>query len=263
VRAAPQSFSRAPLDGRCGIAEENDVLKFRRRRGSRICGLGKSLTSLAWMIVALLVGVPAALSHAGAGPALKRISLDDLRVTNGAVTALRDGVLVIETPSSRAVVRSMADAADQAAEIRFRYLGASQTDKPLASGELRRQIGLKLRAADSCNVVYVMWHIAPDSRIAVSVKRNAGHSHAQCGAHGYQSIAPQRQAPPRPIRPGEVHTLRAELRGRALTVTADGKLVWRGTLADQPPAGPPGFRTDNARFVLEYFARDPGARFIP
>ncbi len=177
-------------------------------------------------------------------------------MTNGAVIALRDGALAIDTPSSRAVVRNAAvNAADQAAEIRFRYLGPSQTDKPLASGELRRQIGLKLRAADSCNVVYVMWHIAPDAKIAVSVKRNAAHSHAQCGVHGYEAIAAQRQTAPRPIQEGETRTLRAELRGRTLTVMADGKLVWQGELTGRLPAGPPGFRTDNARFVLEYLAR--------
>lgn len=223
--------------------------------GSRICRARRSLIGVALMIAALLICVPLELGYARAGAALQRISHDELQVTNGAVSALRDGTLAIDTPSSRAVVRNAPESAvAQAAEIRFRYLGPSKTGKPLASGELRRQIGLKLRAADSCNVVYVMWHIAPDSRIAVSVKRNAGHSHAQCGAHGYQSVASQMQVAPRPIRAGEVRTLRAKLRGRALTVMADGKPVWRGLLGSEPPAGPMGFRTDNARFVLEYFA---------
>ena len=231
------------------------MFKSRRQSSQMICSFRKSWASLSWTIAALFICVSAALCYAQAGAALTRISLDDLHVTNGVVTALRNGALAIDTPSSRAVVRTApVSGADQAAEIRFRYVGPSKADKPLASGELRRQIGLKLRAADSCNVVYVMWHIAPDSRIAVSVKRNAGHSHAQCGARGYQSIAPQLQSAPRPIRIGEVHTLRADLRGRTLTVTADGELVWQGTLTSQPPAGPPGFRTDNARFVLEYFA---------
>lgn len=214
-----------------------------------------SSISFAAIVAALLICIPVVLGYARAGAVLRRIGLDDLRVTNGAVVALRDGELAIDTPSSRAVVANApVSAADQAAEIRFRYLGPSKDDKPLASGELRRQIGLKLRAADSCNVVYVMWHIAPDTRIAVSVKRNTEHSHAQCGARGYETIAPHTQSAPRPIRPGEVHSLRAELHGRALAVIVDGKLVWRGIVAGQPAAGPPGFRTDNARFVLEYFA---------
>lgn len=222
----------------------------RNRRGGRVSSI-----SFAAIVAALLICIPVALGYARAGAALRRVTLDDLRLTNGAVVVMPDGELAIDTPSSRGVVRNVpTSSVDQAAEIRFRYLGPSKADKPLASGELRRQIGLKLRAADSCNVIYVMWHIAPDARIAVSVKRNATHSHAQCGVHGYETIAPDKQSTPGPIREGEVRTLRAELRGRTLTVRVDGKRVWQGVLASEPPAGPPGFRTDNARFVLEYFA---------
>lgn len=229
----------------------------------RMKGLGSGLVRgwrgpsirLGSLIAALLICVSAALSNARGGAALQRITRDELRVTNGAVTGLPNGALEIQTPSSRAVVRSAPNStAAQSAEIHFRYLGPSKADKPLASGELRRQIGLKLRAADSCNVVYVMWHIAPDSGIAVSVKRNAAHSHVQCGVHGYEAIAPLMKYAPRPIEEGDVRMLRAELRGRTLGITADGQMVWLGTLPRALPAGPPGFRTDNARFVLEYFA---------
>ena len=167
----------------------------RNRRGGRISSI-----SFAAIVAALLICIPVALGYARAGAALRRVTLDDLRVTNGAVVVTPDGDLAIDTPSSRGVVRNVpTSSVDQAAEIRFRYLGPSKADKPLASGELRRQIGLKLRAADSCNVIYVMWHIAPDARIAVSVKRNAAHRHAQCGVHGYVSIAPDKQSTPRPI----------------------------------------------------------------
>ncbi len=131
----------------------------------------------------------------------------------------------------------------------------------MASGELRRQIGLKLEAADTCNLIYAMWHIAPDARVAVSIKRNPGqHTHKQCGAHGYINLkSPDSAAAPPPIRAGDAHTLRAELRGKELTVTADGKVVWQGSLGSETalPVGPPGFRTDNARFWLEYFAAAP------
>src|SRR5579863_9404392 len=229
------------------------MLRSFRNWSGRICRGRSSLIDLAAIVVALSVCVPTSLGYAHTGDALHRISREKLRVTNGAIGALRDGVFEIDTPSSRAVVRTtLFGAGDQAAEVRFRYLGPSKADKPLASGELRRQIGLKLRAADSCNVLYIMWHIAPDAGIAVSAKRNATHRHAQCGVHGYEAIA-HRQIALRPIREGEMHTLRAELRGRALAVIADGKLVWQGIVAGQLPVGPPGFRTDNARFVLEYF----------
>jgi hypothetical protein len=91
----------------------------------------------------------------------------------------------------------------------------------------------------------------------VSIKRNPGkHTHEQCGAGGYTNIKPQRRINPPPIRPGETHTLRAELHGSELTVTTDGKVAWFGTLGKEPLwlEGPIGFRTDNARFEFEYYA---------
>ena len=111
---------------------------------------------------------------------------DQLCITNGAVTEGKDGRLSIETPSSRAVVRGVTG---QGAEIRFRNLGTTARSKPLASGELRRQIGLTLRAQDTRNLLYVMWRVEPATGIAVAVKQNPGmHTHAQCGARGYVPV---------------------------------------------------------------------------
>jgi len=214
----------------------------------------------------LAISLPGGLAWSQSGSPLWQINRDELCVTNGAVTMLPGGRFAVATPSSRAVVTAAAgSAADQSAEIRFRYLGPTATSKPLASGELRRQIGLKLRAQDTCNLVYAMWHIEPDAALAVSIKHNAGkNTHAQCGAGGYVNFRePDRIAPP-PIRLGETHALRAALHGHDLTVTADGKLAWQGTFPDEllPLGGPPGFRTDNARFELEYFT-DSIARSLP
>ena len=79
-----------------------------------------------------------------------------------------------------------------AAELAFVYRGPSREETRLASGELRRQIGLKLRARDTCNVVYVMWQLEPEPRILVSMKRNPGLStHAGCGAGGYVTLEPR------------------------------------------------------------------------
>jgi hypothetical protein len=188
---------------------------------------------------------------------LQRIDRNDFCVTDGAVSILPGGRLAIDTPSSRAVVRvAPRNIADQVAEIRFRYLGPSPNSKPLASGELRRQIGLKLRAEDTCNLIYVMWHIEPDATVAVSIKRNPGmHAHEQCRAGGYVNFKAQRRIDLSPIRLGQSHTLRAELHGNDLTVIADGKVAWLGTLGNERVSldGPPGFRTDNARFEFEYY----------
>lgn len=190
--------------------------------------------------------------------ALQRIDRDRLCVTNGMVSTSADGQLAVETPSSRATVQSATEnAADQIAEIHFRFLGPSQDSRPLASGELRRQIGLTLQTQDSCNLIYVMWRIEPDARVAVSIKRNADqHTHQQCGARGYINFTPQDRDSLPPIRAGDAHTLRAELHGEDLTVTADDKVAWQGSVGSEIalPIGPPGVRTDNARLTFQYFA---------
>ncbi len=211
----------------------------------------------AFAILALIICAPCAIAQKASEAALQRIDRQDLCVTNGTVSTLPGGRLAINTPSSRAVVRAaMENTADQVAEIRFRYMGPTQISKPLASGELRRQIGLKLRAEDTCNLIYAMWHIEPDATVAVSIKRNSSmHTHEQCHAGGYVNFKAQRRADLPPIRPGETHTLRAELQGNDLTVTADGKVAWQGAFEDRLASldGPPGFRTDNARFEFEYY----------
>ena len=212
-------------------------------------------------IAALIICGPCEVAQPAPASSLDRIDRKSLCVTNGAITERPNGQLAIDTPSSRAVVGGAVDkAADQAAEIRFRYVGPSQATKPLASGELRRQIGIKLRAQDTCNLIYAMWHIEPDAVVAVSIKRNVGmNTHEQCGARGYINIKAQKRIDLPPIRPGETHALRAELHGNMLTVTADGKPAWQGGLgnATQFPVGPPGFRTDNARFEFDYYADRP------
>jgi len=207
-------------------------------------------------IAAILLCLCAAPAFADDAPArsLRRVDRAALCVTNGVVSALPDGRLGIETASSRGFVRG---SDGQSAEIHFRYLGPTAESKPLASGELRRQIGIKLHAQDTCNLLYVMWHIEPDAKIAVSIKRNPNrHTHAQCHANGYTTIRPGSGIAMLRILPGEAHRLRAELRGAELVVTADGRRAWIGTLDGGLAGidGPAGFRTDNARFEFEYLA---------
>jgi hypothetical protein len=229
------------------------------------------LSNAGFAAIAALGFASSAVAQKAPLPGLQQIDRDRLCVTNGAVSALPDGRLTIETPSSRAIVQAgTGNAPDQVAEIHFQYLGPSEDSRPLASGELRRQIGLKLKAEDSCNLIYAMWHIEPDTRVAVSIKQNpAQHTHAQCGARGYINFKSQVGAALPPIRAGEAHVLRAELHGKELTVTADGRVAWHGSLGSEMalPAGPPGFRTDNARFTFDYFvaasARRPTAQQAP
>jgi len=137
----------------------------------------------------------------------------------------------------------------QKAEIYFRYLGPSVTFEPLASGELRQQIGLKLKAQDTCNLLYVMWHMAPNQGLGISVKRNPGQAtHAQCGANGYINLKPSKSSVLPVLDAGEEHILRAEFADSFLTVYADKILVWAGSLGESVANldRPVGRCTDNA-----------------
>jgi hypothetical protein len=136
----------------------------------------------------------------------------------------------VTDPAMRAVALGTGG---DAAELEFTYEGPTASEAPLGSGELRRQIGIKLRAADSCNVVYVMWRLEPSSGLAVSVKRNPGMSeNAQCHDGGYRSIRSTHGEPVPTIGVGETHTLRAELSADTLRVFADDRLVWEGDVGE-------------------------------
>lgn len=155
----------------------------------------------------------------------------------------------------RAVV---VEGSDRDVEVRFRYLGPTERSEPLASGELRRQIGLKLLALDTCNVLYVMWHISPSTGIHVGLKSNPeAHEHRQCGDRGYVTVWPSQERAVRAIVQGEPRTLRARLTGRDLVVEVDGAAVWWGTVPEEAlrVGGPGGLRTDNGQFDLTLRAR--------
>jgi hypothetical protein len=175
----------------------------------------------------------------------------DWRVTSGKLEPGPDGTLLIREGSVRAELQHNA----LAATLEFSYFGPTTHAEPLASGELRRQIGLKLRAQDTCNVVYVMWHIEPAPGIEVAVKHNPGlHVHPACRDQGYTFVPPERSEPIASIQPNTWHSLSARLRGRSLDVSADGTLAWRGTLPSSAFAfdGPIGLRSDNGRFRLRF-----------
>ncbi len=163
--------------------------------------------------------------------------------------------VAITEPSVRGIVPA---STGDAAALDMVYLGPSETTAALASGTVRTQLGLKLRAQDSCNVIYVMWRIAPIAEIVVQLKRNPkATTHAACGAGGYDRIRAGHQSTPPALVPGASHTLSAAIEGDDLAVWADQALVWRGTLPPEARAlqGPAGFRTDNVRAELVLHAR--------
>jgi hypothetical protein len=186
---------------------------------------------------------------------LALVKPERLKVTAGAIDPLPSGVALITRPKVRAVMQAPAG---DSAELRFRFLGRSPDSAPLAYGVARRQLGLKLRAQDACNVLYVMWRLDPVSELAVAIKRNPGQARsAECGPHGYHHLPLKVPLPP--LVPGEDHSLRADLRGEELAVRVDGRLVWRGAIDLRlcPLTGPVGMRTDNVMVAFQLEVEKP------
>lgn len=177
------------------------------------------------------------------------VAADALCVTHG---ELANGAVAV--PTLRGVALG---ASGDAAQLTFTYRGESADSRALASGDLRRQIGLKLRAQNSCNVIYVMWRL-PDRpgappKLDVSVKRNPrATTHEDCGAHGYTKVRPYKKIPALAFERGTTHTLRAEIVGDELSAWIDGTLRWQGRLPDEARSltGPAGLRSDNVQFDL-------------
>lgn len=155
----------------------------------------------------------------------------------------------VDTPTFRAVAP---DSSGDAATLDFIFRGPSRDTRALASGSLRQQIGLKLRAADGCNLVYLMWRLDL-GRLEGSIKLNPGaHRHAECGACGYTKIVPSYHVPAPALREGGRHRLLAEIDGDDLRGQIDGQIVWQGTLpyAARTLAGLAGVRSDNLAFDI-------------
>jgi hypothetical protein len=179
------------------------------------------------------------------------VSRENLCVTEGAIDKGAGPHWSINVPKMRAYVNTWTA---QNIEAHFRYLGPTAQESRLGSGQTRRQFGLKLRAQDPCNLVYAMWRIEPESKLVVSVKRNPGeHTSAQCGNRGYQNIKPRHFTAVPLLRPGDSHTLGAEMRGEDLRVFADDAEVWEGSVGPEAAGldGPVGIRSDNARLELD------------
>ncbi len=197
-----------------------------------------SVSRVALGVVVLLMCAPHEL---GAQPT------QGLRVTSGSVSAVSPGVFHVDAGGMRALTASRSNAVT----LSFVYRGASRETAPLANGEVRRQIGVKLRAQDDCNVVYVMWHIEPDAGVFVSVKSNPGKAtHAECGDAGYINLKAVRSGVVAPVAVGVARSLRAVIADTSMVVSVDGRVVWEGVLPAEAFAfdGVVGVRSDNGVF---------------
>ncbi len=166
----------------------------------------------------------------------------------------------VTEPTVRAV--AVGSAGDRAS-LAFKFHGDSDRTRALASGQERRQLGLKLRAENGCNLVYVMWRLDEPPKLEISVKRNPGaRTHADCGANGYTKVKPAASHAPPALEPESSHTLRAAISGDELTAWIDDQVMWRGPLPESARelAGPAGVRSDNVAYdIVELAAPGQGA----
>jgi hypothetical protein len=191
------------------------------------------------------------------GPTAKaQLQPNDFDVPDGRIEKAAGDRLMVSTKEVRATLKFPTQ---QNVTVKFTYLGPTQEVSRLGNGEVRSQFGIKLRAQDTCNIVYVMWHFSPDQKIAVSVKRNPGQrTHEDCLDNGYiNNIKPRVSRLPQPVGPDQPHTLSASMSGSNLTVMVDNTVAWEGDLG--PVAlefdGPVGLRSDNAHVVFDFLVR--------
>jgi hypothetical protein len=177
----------------------------------------------------------------------------DFDISDGKIEKAAGGRLIVGSKEMRATLKKISRS--QQATVNFTYLGATAEVSHLGNGEVRHQFGIKLKAQDICNLVYVMWNF-DTQKIAVSVKLNPGQrTHEDCLDRGYiNNIKPSLSAAPPPVHVDQPHSLHAELMGQELVVKADDVRVWQGTLVPVVVEfdGPVGIRSDNAHVVFDF-----------
>ncbi len=193
-----------------------------------------------------------------------------LLVTTGEVNQ-KDGYLEIEHPKVRGTEKTDPH---YSARLQFRFNGKTSEEEPLKSGQIPEQFGFKLRAKNSCNVLYVMWRFRESTQngpeqVVVSHKRNPGLSHNWswwifngCSTRGYTVYRKAEQSEEDYGFPTaldrKIHLLEADLfyvegLGYPIVVHADDLMVASTVIPTDSLMGlngPVGIRSDNA--VLDF-----------
>src|SRR5271167_4016291 len=153
--------------------------------------------------VVVLVTVPST-------KAQSKAQLSDFDVSDGKIEVAAGNRLMVGSKEMRATLKETGRA--QKVTVHFTYLGPTSEVSLLGNGEVRHQFGLKLKAQDICNLVYVMWNF-DTQKMAVSVKLNPGQrSHEECLDRGYiNNIKPRVLLPPPAVHVDQPHTLSADL----------------------------------------------------
>lgn len=172
-------------------------------------------------------------------------ALATVRVTEGQVYQYSTNTFTIT--SSPATRFEFVGSSGDKILIRALYQGPTAQKSYLADGSYVSQIALKMRNKNPCNLVYVSRRIYPTPAIVISLKTNSGMTtSSQCGDRGYHwmgSIA----MPWIPV--GTTFDLGGSFVGNTLTVTYNGRAVWRGYIPFNA-GGDVGLRTDNTKAVI-------------
>lgn len=182
-----------------------------------------------------------------------------LKTTSGKINRTRSGLYLTTTSSKMRAYDSSSNG--DVGSLQFKYRGRTKTVSKLASGSIRQQVGVKLRATDSCNLLYIMWQVYPSERIVVSRKENRGKkTHSQCGANGYTTL--KTLSVPRNLsaRSKKTRYLSAEIVSeRYLNIYVNYKLHRSIPLDSKTRSflkrtrhGHAGLRSDNASLIFKY-----------
>jgi hypothetical protein len=161
-----------------------------------------------------------------------------LKTTNGVIG------YSVETPTSRADIPSHSG---EYLEVKIRYLGPTDQKELFADGTYQEQVGIKLRSANGCNVIYVMRRIAPNPSISVSIKSNPGLV-SVCGDKGYTMI---KSIPVLPPKLFSEFVLNATIVNNEIRVLLDNKEIIKAKIPDTIK-GDAGIRTDNTKIIFTY-----------
>jgi hypothetical protein len=138
---------------------------------------------------------------------VEAVAPDRMCVTHG---TMQDGQ--VTDPTFRAVSTT---SGGDAASLTFKMHDWPVETRALRSGDVRHQLGLKLRAADGCNLVYVMWRLDPPRpSIEVQIKKNPGaHTNDECGTDGYTRVKPSKRGKIPYASPGDAYGILPRLLG--------------------------------------------------
>lgn len=189
-------------------------------------------------------------SSASDPPPMRVVPIQNICLGNGEIRSGNTLRFSIDSPQPRL---SILNSRNTKARLVFLYLGDTAVLRSLNSGELRRQIGLRLNYLNTCNVVNVIWQFGEKSNVVVSKKINEHLSeNSQCLDRGYLSIKPDFRRQLRTPEMGSIHSIEFDTQGTRLTVVVDNQVAWIGNVPElDKDNGVIGLRGDNVKFDFD------------